>query len=139
MIKILIDINVILDTWLERNQNYHSSTRLLSLCMENKLDGFLSANSYTTLHYLLSKNFHSSKATQLLKELRLMTKIIPLNEKIIDLALNSNWKDFEDSVQNVSATEKEISHIITQNKKDFRLSDLVIMTPAEFLASQNFN
>lgn len=139
MIKILLDINVILDVWLQRKPRHLPSASLLSLCAKNKITGYIAANSYSILHYLLSKEMNSQKTIFLLKELRSMTKLIPLDEKIMDDAINSNWKDFEDALQYFSALEYNLSHIITQNKKDFGRSKLVIMTPAEFLASQNFN
>ena len=49
-------------------------------------------------------------------------------------ALNSSFKDFEDALQNFSAIENgEISIILTRNLKDFKKSELAILTPETYL------
>jgi hypothetical protein len=48
--------------------------------------------------------------------------------------LNSEFKDFEDALQNFSAAEYgEIKTILTKNINDLKKSDLVILTPETFL------
>jgi predicted nucleic acid-binding protein len=58
-----------------------------------------------------------------------------LDELIIEKGLNSNFLDFEDSLQYFSALRTECDIIITRNGKDFKKSQLPIMTPDEFLNS----
>lgn len=53
-------------------------------------------------------------------------------------ALKSSFSDFEDSIQYASAlTIDGIDIIITRNIKDFRHSDLAVMTPDSFLKMLN--
>ncbi len=55
-------------------------------------------------------------------------------------ALNSDFKDFEDAMQNFSAENNtDISVIITRNEKDFTSSSLIVQTPKQFLETNNFN
>ena len=51
--------------------------------------------------------------------------------------MNSHFKDFEDSVQYFTATENNINGIITRNLKDFKSSQIPVMTAEEFLKSYN--
>jgi hypothetical protein len=51
--------------------------------------------------------------------------------------LYSDFKDFEDALQNYSAElNKEIDIIITRNIKDFKYSKLAVMTPDQFLKTK---
>ena len=48
-------------------------------------------------------------------------------------ALNSDWTDFEDCVQNAVAESHDYAAIITRNKNDYKKSNLKVFSPAEFL------
>jgi len=66
-----------------------------------------------------------------------MKKHYLVDENVIDLALKSGWKDFEDAVQNFSAVvDPQISAIITRNTKDFKDSSLEVVDSVEFLNSK---
>jgi hypothetical protein len=48
--------------------------------------------------------------------------------------LHSDWKDFEDAVQNYAAVaDPRVSAIITRNVKDFRNSELEVLDSLDFL------
>ena len=51
----------------------------------------------------------------------------------MDLALNSEFKDFEDAIQYYAALESDIDIIITRNLKDFKKSDIPVMTGLQFI------
>jgi hypothetical protein len=50
-----------------------------------------------------------------------------------DLALNSEFRDFEDAIQYYTAIENNQDLIITRNLSDFRESKLPVMTAGEFI------
>ncbi len=76
----------------------------------------------------------SNKAKLVLRKLRLILKILPLDDKIIGLALNDEtFSDFEDGLQYFTAIENEQEMIITRNLKDFKNSKLPIMTAKQFI------
>ena len=55
---------------------------------------------------------------------------IPLDNSIIRNSLKSSFSDFEDALQYQSALSFEvIEGIITRNSKDFKKSDLPILSP----------
>ena len=56
-----------------------------------------------------------------------------VNDKILELALISDFKDFEDAIQYHTALENELDLIITRNKKDFKTSALPVLTAKEYL------
>lgn len=63
-----------------------------------------------------------------------MTKIIGTTKKEIMQALKNNFSDYEDSIQYSSAiTIKGLDAIITRNIKDYKNSEIAVMTPLSFL------
>ena len=60
-----------------------------------------------------------------------------MDDKIIDLSLNSDFKDFEDAIQYYTAIENKLSIILTRNLKDFKLSKLPVMSAKEYLEIKN--
>ena len=63
-----------------------------------------------------------------------MVDILKVDSDIVKSALNSDFKDFEDSIQYFAAQEhKKVDCIITRNIKDYKDSSLPVMTPETFL------
>jgi len=131
---VLCDINVILDIFLKRDPHYSSAARLFSLIEEKKLKGYLSAQSFPTLFYILAKDLKRDKAMRVLEKLRIVFQVAAVDEKVIDLSLASAFKDFEDAVQYYSALHVKADYLITRDKSDYRVNRLPVMTPEEFLA-----
>lgn len=63
----------------------------------------------------------------------MLVEVLPLDNKIIDLAQTSDLKDFEDAIQFFTAIEHHADIIITRNKKDFKKQNLPILTAKEYL------
>jgi hypothetical protein len=69
-----------------------------------------------------------------LKQLLTIIEIVSIEKNAVLDALNSDFKDFEDALQNFSAVENgEIKIILTRNLKDFKKSELAILTPETYL------
>ena len=76
----------------------------------------------------------ANKAKSILRKLGLILRILPLDEKIIELSLNDDtFSDFEDGLQYFTALENEQELIITRNLKDFKCSKLPTMTAKQFI------
>jgi predicted nucleic acid-binding protein len=132
--NVLCDINVILDIFLKREPHYAPAARLFTLIEEKKLHGYLSAQSFPTLFYLLSRELKREKAMRVLEKLRIVFRVAAVDEKVVDLSLASTFRDFEDAVQYYSALRVNTDCLITRNKADYRVDFLPVMTPEEFLA-----
>lgn len=69
-------------------------------------------------------------------QLKEVMDVAKADSSVIEMALKSGWKDFEDAVQNFSAVaDRQISAIITRNIKDFKNSSLEVVYSVEFLNS----
>lgn len=87
--------------------------------------------SYATLAYLCRK-MEKEQRSLLFEKLRAITIATPVNERIIDQALVSDFDDLEDAMQYFSAVGAKVDVVLTRNKKDFIEISVPVMTPDEF-------
>jgi predicted nucleic acid-binding protein len=133
MDKLFIDSDIILDLIQER-ENYSDAVKLFSLIEENKVAGYVSPLIFANLFYILRKQESNTFAIQVLTRLKALLHILTINEKIIELALSSGFKDFEDAIQFYSALEANMGYLLTRNKEDYKKTDIIICNAREYLA-----
>lgn len=133
MKSILCDINFVLDIFLKRKPFFQAASALFNKVEKKELTGYLSSLSFPTLYYLLQKELGREKAFKVLERLRIVFRVASVDERIIDLALSSDFKDFEDAVQYYSAVEAGMDCLITRNKADYSLAVLPVFTSEELL------
>jgi predicted nucleic acid-binding protein len=136
VIKLLIDTNIILDLLAQREPFYNNAALIFSLADKNKLELAVSSLTFANINYILTKTKSASEACEILRRFRILVNILPLNDKIIDLALNDDgFKDFEDGLQYYSAVENGQDIIITRDLQGFKGSKIPVMTAHEYLTS----
>ena len=136
MSKILIDTNIVIDLLAKREPFYKCAAQLFSLADKQKLELSISSLTFANTNYVLSRLKSTQEARGILRRFRVLIKVLPLNDKIIDLALNDdNFKDFEDGLQYYTALEYDQEVIITRDLKDFKESKIPVMTADEYLIS----
>ena len=137
MTKILIDTDVILDFFFDRLPFSENSAKILSLCEAKEISGFITPVIISNVYYLLRQTAKHEKVIEKLKSLISITEILVINRDSILQALNSDFNDFEDALQNYAAEiNLEIEIIITRNTKDYKNSSLSVMTPDNYLKSR---
>jgi len=130
MKNILIDSDVILDFFFDRKPFSNDSAIILDMCEKRQIKGFVTTVIVSNIYYLLRKTANHTKVIESLKSLMSITSVITSDKEVIEKALNSNFKDFEDALQNYSAVESGIIDIIvTRNIKDYRKSEIAILKP----------
>lgn len=133
--KAFIDTNVMLDFLGERETFYLSAAKIATLADKGKIEIIVSALSYATVSYFLTKYEGLEKTKDKLRKFKIISKICELDEKIIEKGLNSDFSDYEDSLQYFSALRAECDVLITRNTKDFKSAQIPVLTPDEFLNS----
>ena len=134
--RIFIDSDVILDLLCKRMPHYIFSAEVFTLGDYKKIELFTTSVVYANVFYILRKALGIDKAKEYLRKLRIMVGIINVNEKIVDLALNSKFSDFEDGLQYFTARENGITVLLTRNIRDYKENDIIIQTPEEFIKSR---
>ncbi len=134
--SVLIDTDVILDFFFDRKPYSDDAATILSKCEKGLLKGFVTPVIISNVYYLLAQSGKQEKVIEKLISLLSIIDVISMDKNTIMVALNSDFKDFEDALQNYSAElNGQIKVILTRNTKDYKKSKLSVMKPDEFLKS----
>lgn len=133
MDKLLVDTNIVIDLLSKREKFYEEAQELFTLADTKSLKLYISALTFANTHYILSESLKFNDATKILIKFKVLVTVLPVDGKILELALISDFKDFEDAIQYHTALENNLDMIITRNKKDFKAAALPVMTAREFL------
>ncbi len=133
MNKVFVDSDVIIDLLCKREPHYAFSSQIFVLSDTNKIDLYTTSLVFSNVYYILRKALGIEKAKESLRKLRLLVHVIPVEEKVVDQALNSNFSDFEDALQYFSALKYNLEFLITRNIRDYKGTELKILTPEELV------
>jgi predicted nucleic acid-binding protein len=133
-LNILFDTNIILDALLDRDPFGQNAVILLDAAEQSVINGFLCADSVTTLYYLMEKVKTKAFARQKIKLLFDLFEVAPVNRAVLDEALVLDFSDFEDAVVHQSAVGVNADGIVTRNTVDFKKSKIAIFSPTELIS-----
>lgn len=134
MKKLFVDTNIVIDLLSRREPFYEEAATIFSLADKKQIELTVSSLTIANTSYALFRQMDSNKAKSVLRKLRLIVKIVPLDDKIVGLALNDEtFSDFEDGLQYFTAIENGQDLIITRNLKDFKNSKLPTITAKQFI------
>lgn len=133
MIRAYIDTNILVDLVLSRQEFLPNAQRIFALGYAGEVQLMVSALSFVNTIYLGRK--YKYPMDEVYAKLRLIADFVDVadlrGQNVIDV-LNSGWKDYEDATQHRSAIEEQADCIVTRNKKDFKASIILVLTPEEF-------
>jgi len=132
--KVLIDLNVILDVLLKREPHYADSAAVLALAERGTIEGLICAASVDTLYFLLRRETSAADAREHLGTVLSMLAVADVTADCVHTAVNSGWPDLEDAIVYESARHAGVEALITRNQTDFRRGDLLPLSPTELLA-----
>lgn len=133
MTKIFVDNDVIIDFLTKREPFFEEIKSIFQLAMEGTIKIHISSVTIVNVNCIIGRLESKHIALRKVEKLVEVINILNVSDATIKKALTSNFKDFEDAVQNACAIESKIDTLITRNVKDYRQSTLSIMTPKEFL------
>jgi predicted nucleic acid-binding protein len=134
MEKVFVDTDIILDLLSERDPFYVHSATLFSKADKGEIKLFVSLLSFANLNYMLSRQYNADQARKKLLKFKTLVTVLAVNDKIIDLALSSDFRDFEDGIQYFTSIENSVKMILTRNLRDFKTSEIPVMTAEQFLS-----
>ncbi len=132
--KLFVDTDIALDLLAKREPFYDSAARLFTLADQQKIKIYVSAASFGNLNYILSKYKTATEARKILSRFKVLVKVLPVDDKIVDLALHSDFSDLEDAIQYHCALSHGMNILLTRNLKDFKRAKIPVMTADGFLA-----
>lgn len=135
MKRIFLDTNIILDFLGEREGFYEASAKILTLADQKKIQVYTSPSSISNVFYVLAKYENSKIALEKIRKFKLLCSMSVMDDEVVDKAIHSDFKDFEDAMQYFSALASNCDMIITRNEKDFKNALIPVMNAESYLLS----
>lgn len=135
MPKVFVDTDIVLDLLSGRQPHYDFAAELFSMADEKHIKLNVSSLCFSNINYILSRQYNADQARKKLLKFKTLVTVLSVDDKTIELALSSDFKDFEDAIQYYTAIENNISTLLTRNLKYFRKADISVMTAEQYLES----
>jgi len=132
--KIFLDSDVILDFLLDRKPYSDDIAEIFERSLNSDLLLCVSPTTITNLNYIIGRLQNKKQAHLKTKKILELVKVETVCESTIIKAITSRFKDFEDAVQNFCAIESDHTIILTRNIKDYKESELGILSPSEYIS-----
>lgn len=131
--RVIVDTNVVLDVFLARKPFAPDAARVFALTEQSRIEAWICATTVTTVDYLLSQSLPRSKAREALRMLLSIFDVAIVNKPVLERALASPMKDFEDAVLAEAGVLAGAKVVVTRNARDFSRASIPALTPQEFL------
>lgn len=113
------------------------AARIFSLSEKKEISICTSGLVFSNAYYVLRKLGTHKKVVEKLNQLARLIDVIGLSKGAVMQALGSDFNDFEDALQHYAAVDEGVALIITRNIKDYKQSQLAVLTPDQYLRSRN--
>jgi predicted nucleic acid-binding protein len=133
-VRILIDTNIVLDIFLNRQPFAEAANDLLRSIALEQATGYVCASSLTDIFYIARRQTRSVAQGRQAVEMTLrLFEIGLVDRSVLETAFRSELADFEDAVQIACAIAFGLDAIVTRNPRDFQTNLIPILSVAEVL------
>jgi predicted nucleic acid-binding protein len=129
--KILLDTNVMLDTFLIREPYNKHSDAIFDLISDNNIIGYINTSSITDIYYVLRKKFNDTESREKIRTLLNLLRAIDVTRADCFSALDSPISDFEDALVAVCAAKEGLDFIVTRDDEFLKIPKAI--SPSGFL------
>ena len=132
---LLIDTNVLINILTKRDDPFKEECqKLMMLCANGAFEGYIAFHTLSILWYIIRKQFNEPKTREMVGELCNVVTVVGATQDQIKAAIkNTNFKDFEDCLQDECAQAVHADYIVTCNIKDYQHAKTKTVTPDELL------
>lgn len=131
--KVMLDLNVLLDVVQRREPFYPTSATILSKAVAGEISGYLPSHSLTTLHYITRRYAGIEQAAAVVDWVLSHLEIVAQDKSQFVRARTLGFSDFEDAALVSAAEAAGCECIVTRNIADFDGSPVLALIPEEFL------
>ena len=120
--KVFFDANIFNDVFDTKRATHALSKKAFAVAMQNKHTIFTSCDIATNIYYITSKYTIKENALNALESVKNIAQIIPfadaeLTKAIALMRKDSDYIDFEDTIQYILSLESKCDVIVTNDKK----------------------
>jgi predicted nucleic acid-binding protein len=137
MTKVFVDTDVCIDLLSGRKPFNKTAEILFSLADNGKIKIYVSSLSFANIDYVLRSQYSTTHSRQIIGKFKTVVNVLPVDSKTIDLAVASDFNDFEDAIQYCCTIENNLTTIITRNIKDYKKATIKVLTPETFISIPN--
>lgn len=109
------------------------AAKVLTLADQKRITVYTSPSSISNAYYILAKYENPKAVLEKIRKFKVLCSISIMNGEVVERAINSDFKDFEDGMQYFSAIAENCEIIITRNEKDFKNALIPVMNAESFL------
>jgi predicted nucleic acid-binding protein len=130
--KIFLDTNILIDLVADRTPFSNWAYKIFEEQKKGRWELITTANSILTTFYIVEKQIGKKKSLRIISILLKRLTINSISKSHLYSAMVGPFADYEDAVLHQCATEiQSLDYIITRNKKDFRKSEIPILSSEE--------
>ena len=134
-LRVMVDINVILDVLENRNGWVMDAAKTCAVCGGGmRAIGFVPPHAVTTIYYIVRKRGGKALADKAIDWLLALFKVADCGTDEFKAARASGIDDYEDAVVVASAQKTGCDYIVTRNTVHFKGSSVPVISPADFAA-----
>lgn len=111
----------------------------MELISEGRVTGYVTPVVLANVDYIVTRYSSRVKSRKAVRFLRKMLDILPMDESVVDAALDSEFPDFEDAMQYYAAEKQGIDFIVTRNKKDYVRGRIRAVSAEEYMDMHEAN
>ena len=140
MMNILVDTNVIITYLTERDDKYkESSIQVMKMCADKIIEGYVAFHSMSIIWYSSGRMKQSEEIRRewLDRVCKVLTTASAKHEAVVEAVHNTEFRDFEDNLQDICAQSINADYIVTVNMKDYEHSKVKAVTPIELVQIVN--
>jgi predicted nucleic acid-binding protein len=134
MLKIFVDTDVCIDLLSGRQPFNRTAEMLFSLGDQGKIKIYVASLSFSNIDYILRAQYSATSSRLIVAKFKTLVNVLSVDSKTIDLALVSDFSDFEDAIQYSCAIENNLTTIVTRNIKDYKKATIKVVTPEIFIS-----
>lgn len=132
--RVLLDTNIMLDSFLEREPFVRDAKALLEAIQSQRIEGYVTATTLTDIFYIVRRQTRSLElAKRAVSTTLTLMQVCTVDRSILSAAISSSLPDFEDGVQLACAISENLNAIITRDPKGFVGATVAILSASEFL------
>lgn len=135
--RVLVDISVIFNYLMAGDdKDAEEANLVMNMCAEKKLEGYVAFHSLSIIWdtFGLIKLTEEVRREWLNRVCKILMTASAGHDLIVEAVHNTEFRDFEDNLQECCAVSAGCDYIITVNTKDYEHSRVKAVTPTELVS-----
>jgi predicted nucleic acid-binding protein len=132
--KVLLDMNVVLDVLLVRQPWFPEASQVWDAQRNGRITAGIAAFTVPTVFYVVRRQTDLTHAHDAVRICLTTFEIVPVQRTTLDQARTLAGGDYEDNLQLACALEAQMDRLVTRDSSGYPSAPIPVVTPAQLLA-----